>query len=391
MKKFYLFILIFSLLSLTVNAQQENTVHGFVSSCGQAGNVAFSYGQTFCNQLIAENADVVPGLQQAQLLRVEIDTAMCQNDVEPVAGFEFHSLDAEGNLIRPGQYDSAHYDYSYFNYDSLTEITLTVWPIYEVYDTLRIDYADLESSGFTPGRSDKLLSTIHDCDSLVHYMVYVCKFPEVLDGDGNNYDNLWLGYECWTGSNMRSTHYTDGGEAPSMIYSTNPYSDTEANLETYGRLYTWQSAVALPEGSTETPARVADGNHFVQGICPEGWHIPTAENVVDMSDFEANTLKSDSLWLILGSNTTGFDARPAGMYNPNMERFENLLGFTHYWCDDVVSTYTAHCCSLMYGCNDVLKDIKSKIYGLSVRCLKDNAYSDTEWTQELRKEPLESE
>lgn len=390
MRKFFYFVVILTALSLNLCAQDSKTSHNFVVSYGQAGNVSFSYGQIFTHQLVTDDgADVVAGVQQAHLIREDIEAEFCQNDVKPIAGFDFHSLDADGNLIPAGQYDSAHYYPSFFNYDSLTEITLTVWPIYEIYDTLKLSYDQMTERGFEPGRNDLLLNSIHDCDSLMHYMVYVCGFPEVLDGDGNHYSNLWLGYECWTGSNMHTTHYTDGSVAPNMIYSSDMFPSRNTNLNTYGRLYTWQSAVGLPEGSSEQPERTADGNYFVQGVCPIGWHIPTAENANDFSNYAANTLKSENLWLVGGDNTTGFDARPAGMYNPDTERFENLLGITHYWTDCTFSSTAARACSLFYGCNEVISDNFTRNHGFSVRCVKDNVYSDTEWTEELRKTPID--
>lgn len=390
MKKISFFLVALTALTLNLCAQDTKTSHTFVVAGGLAGNVSYTYGQTFTHQLVADDgADMVAGVQQAQLIHKTLDTALCQNDVQPIAGFDFQSLDAEGNLIPAGVYDSAHYRNSYLNYDSLMEITLTVWPIFEVYDTLKINYEDLAASGFEPGRNDKLLATEKDCDSLIHYMVYVCGFPEVLDGDGNNYENLWLGYECWTGSNMHTTHYTNGTEAPNQVYHSEDYPNEDDNLSTYGRLYTWQTAVGLPEGSTETPEPTQDGGHFVQGICPIGWHIPTAENVAYFNNNPASALKSDSLWLVAGDNTTGFDARPAGMYNPNTERFENLLGTTHYWTDGTISSVVARACSLTYGCNEVISENFARNHGFSVRCVKDNAYSDTEWTEELRKIPVD--
>ena len=388
MKKLSFFLVALTALTLNLCAQDTKTSHNFAVSCGQADNVSYSYGQIFSHQVLADDgSDMVAGVQQAQLIHETLDTALCQNDVQPIAGFDFHSLDADGNLIPAGVYDSSHYNYSYLNYDSLMEITLTVWPIFEVYDTLRINYEDLAASGFEPGRNDRLLATENDCDSLVHYMVYVCGYPEVLDGDNNNYSNLWLGYECWTGSNLRTTHYTDGAEAPNMVYRSEDHSNEDANLSTYGRLYTWQTAVGLPEGSGEMPERTQDRGHFVQGICPEGWHIPTAENVADFNNNPASALKSDSLWLVAGDNATGFDARPAGMYNPNTDRFENLLGTTRYWTDGTVSSAVARACSLTYGCNEAISENFTRNHGFSVRCVKDNAYSDTEWTEELRKTP----
>lgn len=385
MKKSYLLFLL--LASLTLSAQEAKHAYAVVSACGQAGNVSYSFGQSFYKQVPSTCGwEASAGVQQAQFLYEKVDTAFCQNDVQPVAGFDFHSLDADGNLIPAGQYDSAHYTPSFLNYDSLTEITLTVWPVYEVWDTLRVQYADLENLGFHEGRNDTLLETENDCDSLLHYMVYVCGYPNVADGDNNIYGNTWVGNECWTTSNMQTKHDMDGNFVPNMIYKASMYPDTLANLNTYGRLYTWYAAVDLPENSTDAPVTTSEG--FVQGICPTGWHIPTDTNVIGLNAYPAEWLKSNDLWLHPGQDLLDMDVRPAGWYNPDTRRFENLLGYTHFWMDEMVNTYLAKLCTIMDGCDDTIIEERIKNYGLSVRCVKDNIYSNTEWEQELRKEPV---
>lgn len=377
------------LTSLALFAQEGSHSHAFVTACGQAGNSAYSFGQPFYKQIgSSEGWDVAAGVQQAQFLHETFDEALCQNDVKPIHGFDFHSLDAEGHLLPEGLYDSAHYCPSYLNYDSLTEISLTVWPIYEGYDTLYLSYQEMLDAHFdNPGRNDRLLKTVNECDSLLHYMVYVCNFPDVTDIDGNGYSNLWMGHDCWMGDNMRATRYSDGRDATNWIYQSDMFPNTNDNLNTYGRLYTWQSAVDLPEGSAEAPLRNRDDNHFVQGICPTGWHIPTGDNVSALVGFPAPWLKSDSLWLNPGTNQTGFDARPAGMFNPDKDRFENLLGYTYYWNDEMLSPVVAKTITLSYGCEDALIQNLRKQYGLSVRCVKDDVYSGTSWTETLRLVP----
>lgn len=385
MKQIFTLLLMFvSLLSLC--AQQSTRAHSTVAAYGQAGNVSYSIGQTFFSQTMSScGFETAAGVQQAQLLHETIDTAFCQNDVQPVAGFDFHSLDADGNLIPAGTYDSSHYTPSFLNYDSLTEITLTVWPIYEVWDTLRVQYADLEGLGFHEGRNDKLLATENDCDSLLHYMVYVCGYPNVTDFDNNIYSNTWVGNECWTASNLRTTRDMNGNEVPNMIYNAPGVSNTQYNLDTYGRLYTWYAAMALPENSPNTPAPNDEG--FVQGICPTGWHVPTDTNILGLNAYPAEWLKSDRFWLHPGDNSMGMDIRPAGWYNPEKRRFENLLGYTHFWTTEQVNLMVAQMCTIMDGCDDTIIEERLKNYGLSVRCVKDNIYSGTQWTEELRTEP----
>jgi uncharacterized protein (TIGR02145 family) len=57
------------------------------------------------------------------------------------------------------------------------------------------------------------------------------------------------------------------------------YSSSSANCDTYGRLYTWAEALALPTGfpdycNTEFCASKIGVKH--RGLCPDGWHIPTS-------------------------------------------------------------------------------------------------------------------
>ena len=376
---------------------QADFASGFVVSYGQAGNVSQSFGEVFYHQTKnLVGSEVSEGVQQAQLLHEVYDTAFCQNDVKPVYGFEFHSVDEHGNLIPAGQYDSSHYCPSFLNYDSLTDITLTVWPVYELYDTLRLSYEEMLAMRFVPGRNDSLLRSENDCDSLLHYMVYVCGFPDVADADANIYGNVFLGNDCWLNSNMRTTRYTaeaaarqgTGTDAPNMIYHSYEFPDEDRNLAVYGRLYTWNTSVGLPVGSAGEPVATSEG--FVQGICPDGWHVPNDANVLDLMDYGTVAITSDSLWIIpTGDNSSGFNALPAGFYNPSRSRFEGMLGATHFWTSESVSETIAKHCTIEAGC-DLLIDRESvKKYGFSVRCLKDNLYSETEWTEELRKTPKE--
>ncbi len=376
---------------------QADFANGFVVSYGQAGNIAQSFGEVFHHQTMGiAGSEVAEGVQQAQLLHEVYDTSFCQNDVKPVHGFEFHSVDEHGNLIPVGQYDSSHYCPSFLNYDSLTEITLTVWPIYELYDTLCLSYEEMLAMRFVPGRNDSLLKSENDCDSLLHYMVYVCGFPNVADADANEYGNIFLGNDCWLNSNMRTTHYTAGAAArqgtgtdvANMIYHSYEFPDEDRNLAVYGRLYNWNASVGLPAGSTDAPVATEEG--FVQGICPDGWHVPNDANVLDLMDYGTVAITADSLWIIpTGDNSSGFNALPAGFYNPGRDRFEGMLGATHFWTSESVSETIAKHCTIEAGC-DLLIDRESvKKYGFSVRCLKDNLYSETQWTEEQRKTPKE--
>lgn len=79
----------------------------------------------------------------------------------------------------------------------------------------------------------------------------------VTDFDGNVYETVIIGTQTWMKENLRSLHYADG----SPIEEVYVYDDNEANANVYGRLYTWVSVMRTGKSS--------------QGICPNGWHVPS--------------------------------------------------------------------------------------------------------------------
>lgn len=379
--------LLFCIAVFSVQAQTD-FAHAFSTACGQAGNVSFTVGQPFYQQVKNYfSLETAEGVQQAQIVYNNIELDGCQNDekVSPerlVSDYEFFrgydgviTFNGQDLHILPaGHYDSTDVDsrhYSWngpFNYDSVTTMILDVWPIYEKYDTLRLDISDMQ--GFHEGDNDRTLSTSdHGCDSLVHYYVLTCG-EVIADADGNEYNTLFVGPYCWTQQNLRPTHYTDGDPiADPMIYKSPDFPNEAENLEQYGYLYTWYDAVDLPEGSTDEPA-LTDGI-FAQGLCPEGWHIPSERNMASLVSFEAPALKSTILWIEPGNNSTRFTAYPAGIYNPTTDRFENMLGETRYWTDHSDTSTSAKNGVLTYSCTEILIDSNAKSYGFSVRCVKD--------------------
>jgi uncharacterized protein (TIGR02145 family) len=154
-------------------------------------------------------------------------------------------------------------------------------------------------------------------------------------------------------------------------YSSTEYPNTIYNEATFGLLYTWYSAVNVPEGSSTLPIPDANGN--VQGICPEGWHVPSVAEWSLLSAYPTDDLKSDSLWVApsAGTNLTGFNALPAGMCSGAINKFINLYGEANWWASDTDPNRYASYFYLSYYC-DVMKTLKAvKNDGFSVRCVMD--------------------
>ena len=97
----------------------------------------------------------------------------------------------------------------------------------------------------------------------------------VTDIDGNVYQTVIMGDECWMRENLRTTHYADGRDITPAPES--PNNDPQ-NVARYGRLYTWFSTLNGAEPTEETDGRV-------QGPCPDGWHVPANFEWMGLEDF----------------------------------------------------------------------------------------------------------
>lgn len=214
---------------------------------------------------------------------------------------------------------------------------------------------------------------------------YIVNYPPcgadltAIDNDNNTYQTVRIGCECWTKSNLRTTTYSDGSAvAFARAYNSPAYPDTVANKTNFGLLYTWYSAVNVEEGNdTTTPTTktaTGSGYTYVQGVCPEGWAIPTMEQfqnaAATVADVEGMKSTDINKWLPehAGTDESGFSAVGAGCYNAGIG-FESLLGKTWFWSYDE-NIYTAQAGSIGYYCIEMLNEEQGKDMGFSVRCVK---------------------
>ena len=204
-------------------------------------------------------------------------------------------------------------------------------------------------------------------DSCKFVVTVIMNCPVSVAYEGGPYRVTSLAGLCWT-DNMANTHY-DGGAA---IEFAKPYTcpTCPSNLETiFGLLYSWYSAVNVPEGSTTLP--VPDANGHVQGICPNGFHVPSQSELNLLYLYPLESLKSKDYWIVPGTNATAFNALPAGRYNGATNRFEDMYGFTGWWTSYSSSDMAAIYHFINYYCTDITTVETLKSEGLSVRCIMD--------------------
>jgi uncharacterized protein (TIGR02145 family) len=223
----------------------------------------------------------------------------------------------------------------------------------------------------------------------------------VTDVEGNIYKTVVIGNQCWMRENLRTTKYANG---TSIAYGDVTNSDSEPyyyypgspdNVPTYGLLYNW-SAATKNEGSSDTDPS------GVQGVCPEGWHLPSLpewEKLRDYvssqatyycegySDYIAKSLASTTGWVetddqcavgnnLSANNATGLSILPAGYigYDNSYIEFGSIA---YFWSATEDYHYDAFSPYLLSSDNESLKSARFNInilgwvLGLSVRCVRD--------------------
>lgn len=221
----------------------------------------------------------------------------------------------------------------------------------------------------------------------------ICGTSTITDYDNNIYHTVKIGNQCWLKENIRSTHYSDGTSIPqgsNTLSTTIGYRYTpnsNANISTYGYLYNWRAAIRTSSSSSANPSGV-------QGICPNGWHLPSENEWSQLSNYLksqsqyicgnsnisiAKALASKTGWnsstttCAIGNNlntnnATGFSALPAGNYGS----IHDLFGmYAKFWSSTESSATDAKTYILYYGYARVEFSGSGKQYGMSVRCLRD--------------------
>ena len=139
--------------------------------------------------------------------------------------------------------------------------------------------------------------------------------------DGTVYKTVKIGKQTWMAENLK---YADSAETPSLKGNSLCYDDEEENCDKYGRLYTWAAAIDSVKLYKDKSLKCGYGKACslpskVQGICPEGWHLPSYDewdtliDSVGGKDRAGMVLKSRNGWSEnKGSDAYGFSALPAG-------------------------------------------------------------------------------
>ena len=160
---------------------------------------------------------------------------------------------------------------------------------------------------------------------------FKCGASLVTDSQGNSYSTVQIGGQCWMKDNLRlgtmlasaSDNPQNNGVVEKWCHGTDNTS-SQSNAATcisHGGLYTWNEAMKY----TTT--------NGVQGICPDGWHIPTDNEFKILEMYLGMTQAQADLEDWRGNNegtklkeggSSGFNAKLAGGVN-------HVNGLFYYW------------------------------------------------------------
>jgi len=240
--------------------------------------------------------------------------------------------------------------------------------------------------------------------------------PTVTDHEGNVYNTVQIGTQCWTKENLRTTTSPSTGTYLIPPAGTNEtfagkqarwYDDDSATYapRNYGLLYNWNAAMdTFNIDFGELSVNPVSGEFWIgftdlrRGICPQGWHVPSDAEWTTLADYLnareeyrsgdidgyiGKALASTTGWAISttshdvgniqsANNLTGFSAIPAGYCYDLL--FENSGYITQFWStwDNDEHPELADLWRLDAGRPDLeYLDNPKKSMGLSVRCLRD--------------------
>ncbi len=233
-----------------------------------------------------------------------------------------------------------------------------------------------------------------NCDSsadqvVISFSQSACGGIAEVNYEGQVYHTVDIGGQCWLKENLNvgtkiNSSTTGHQQTNNGAIEKYCYNNDITLCDMYGGLYEWPEAMQY------------DLSEGVQGICPDGWHIPTdgefkiLEGTVDsqypvgdpeweiMSDqwrgVDAGTkLKSANGWFQggNGNDLSGFSALPAG-YRAHSLIFLNLekYGYFHTSTDWNTGIHEINR-YLGYVDPGIVRKVHFRWFGFSVRCLKD--------------------
>src|SRR5690554_323226 len=202
--------------------------------------------------------------------------------------------------------------------------------------------------------------------------------------DNQTYRIVTIGSQTWMAENLK---YLPSVVGPGTGSKTTPYyyvygyngtnvtdAKATANYNTYGVLYNWPAAMNGAASSTTNPSGV-------QGVCPDGWHLPSDAEWTELTDYLGGASVAGGKLKETGTthwnspntgatNETGFTALPGG-YRDGDGAFDFVGDRGYWWSATESNADSAGTRFMYYYYSYVYRNYYDKELGFSVRCLRD--------------------
>ncbi|MBL7981374.1 MAG: hypothetical protein JNL52_06135 [Flavobacteriales bacterium] len=218
----------------------------------------------------------------------------------------------------------------------------------------------------------------------------------VTDVDGNEYTSVvYVNGQEWMAANLRTTRYANGDSlihAPAVFEWQDAlggawchYANDTANDVLHGKLY---NAGAVRDE---------------RGVCPSGWHVPTAEDwaglalLIDPAYVPVNTIVQSATaggamkevgtqWWTApnagATNAAGFSGRGSGTRNQN-GTFISMGVRTRWWSSEATANYAQRYWEVGNATAELRRGADFLIMGHSIRCIKDDISTGATVTDRL--------
>ncbi|HRZ43427.1 MAG TPA: fibrobacter succinogenes major paralogous domain-containing protein [Bacteroidales bacterium] len=197
----------------------------------------------------------------------------------------------------------------------------------------------------------------------------------VIDINGNIYNTVQIGTQCWMKENLKARNYRNGTTIPNITdysgwagLSTGARcwcsNDSSTYAATYGALYNWYA--------------VDNSN----ALCPTGWHVPTDAEWTILADYLGGESVAGGALKEAGTahwyspntgatNSSGFTALPGGIRIDYDGSFDDLRTSGYWWSSSAYQSTSAWHREMFESSTIVHRIYAPQRCGFSVRCVRD--------------------
>ncbi len=161
------------------------------------------------------------------------------------------------------------------------------------------------------------ITALRDSLGIPEPETFTCGTSKISDVDGNTYETVQIGEQCWTKTNLRTTKYRNGGAIP---------ENQQASLGT-ASLYRPSTSDAVTEHYTDSIYGMYYNWYVVKGdtLCPVGWHVPTQAEWEQLTTF----MSSQSRYWCSSSNSDYIAKALAGTHHYTNQDEETIYAWAN--------------------------------------------------------------